>query len=35
MAQHLDQITLLDVREDIESFTGKTVLVRKRFTGDA
>lgn len=32
--QHRDQVTILDVREDIESFTRQAVLVRKRFTGD-
>jgi len=32
--QHRNQVTLLDVREDIESFTRQAVLVRKRFTGD-
>ena len=34
LEQHLDEIKMLDVREDIESFTRKAVLVRKRFTGD-
>jgi thiosulfate/3-mercaptopyruvate sulfurtransferase len=34
LEQHLDEIRILDVREDIESFTRKAVLVRKRFTGD-
>ncbi len=34
LEQHLGQVTILDVREDIESFTRKAVLVRKRFTGD-
>lgn len=34
LEQHLDQVAILDVREDIESFTRKAVLVRKRFTGD-
>jgi len=34
LEQHLDEVTILDVREDIESFTRKAVLVRKRFTGD-
>ena len=34
LEQHLDQVTILDVREDIESFTRRAVLVRKRFTGD-
>ena len=34
LEQYLDQVTILDVREDIESFTRKAVLVRKRFTGD-
>lgn len=34
LEQHLEQVTLLDVREDIESFTRQAVLVRKRFTGD-
>ena len=34
LEQHLHQVTVLDVREDIESFTRKAVLVRKRFTGD-
>jgi thiosulfate/3-mercaptopyruvate sulfurtransferase len=32
--EHRDQVTILDVREDIESFTRQAVLVRKRFTGD-
>ena len=32
--EHLDRLTLLDVREDIDSFTRRAVLVRKRFTGD-
>jgi len=34
LTQHLDEVKILDVREDIESFTRKAVLVRKRFTGD-
>jgi len=34
LEQQLGQVTILDVREDIESFTRKAVLVRKRFTGD-
>lgn len=34
LEQHLDEVKVLDVREDIESFTRKAVLVRKRFTGD-
>jgi thiosulfate/3-mercaptopyruvate sulfurtransferase len=34
LEQHLDEVSMLDVREDIESFTRKAVLVRKRFTGD-
>jgi len=34
LEQHLDEVIILDVREDIESFTRKAVLVRKRFTGD-
>ncbi len=34
LEQHRGQVTLLDVRDDIESFTRKAVLVRKRFTGD-
>jgi thiosulfate/3-mercaptopyruvate sulfurtransferase len=34
LEQHLDEVKILDVREDIESFTRKAVLVRKRFTGD-
>jgi thiosulfate/3-mercaptopyruvate sulfurtransferase len=34
LEQHLDEVSILDVREDIESFTRKAVLVRKRFTGD-
>ena len=34
LAQHLGQVVILDVREDIESFTRRAVLVRKRFTGD-
>lgn len=34
LEQYRHQITILDVREDIESFTRKAVLVRKRFTGD-
>jgi len=34
LEQHLDEVRILDVREDIESFTRKAVLVRKRFTGD-
>ena len=29
---HLDQVTLLDIREELESFTRPAVLVRKRFT---
>jgi len=34
LEKNLDQVAILDVREDIESFTRKAVLVRKRFTGD-
>ena len=34
LEKHLDQVAILDVREDIESFTRRAVLVRKRFTGD-
>jgi len=34
LEQHLDEVRILDIREDIESFTRKAVLVRKRFTGD-
>ncbi len=34
LAQHLDEVKILDVREDIESFTRRAVLVKKRFTGD-
>lgn len=34
LAEHLDEVKILDVREDIDSFTRKAVLVRKRFTGD-
>ncbi len=34
LAQHFDEVKILDVRDDIESFTRKAVLVRKRFTGD-
>jgi len=34
LQQHLEQVTVLDIREDIDSFTRKAVLVRKRFTGD-
>ena len=34
LEQNLDHVTVLDVREDIESFTRRAVLVRKRFTGD-
>jgi thiosulfate/3-mercaptopyruvate sulfurtransferase len=34
LEQHLDEVIILDIREDIESFTRKAVLVRKRFTGD-
>ena len=34
LQQHLDTVTILDVREDIDSFTRRAVLVRKRFTGD-
>ena len=34
LEQHLDEVKILDVREDIASFTRKAVLVRKRFTGD-
>jgi thiosulfate/3-mercaptopyruvate sulfurtransferase len=34
LQQNLDQVKVLDVRNDIESFTRKAVLVRKRFTGD-
>ncbi len=33
LEQHIDKVKILDVREDIESFTRKAVLVRKRFTG--
>ena len=34
LEQHLGQVKILDVRNDIESFTRKAVFVRKRFTGD-
>ena len=34
LEQNLDRVTILDVRDDIESFTRRAVLVRKRFTGD-
>ncbi|MCG6937855.1 MAG: hypothetical protein LJE83_06730 [Gammaproteobacteria bacterium] len=34
LQQNLDKVKILDVREDIDSFTRKAVLVRKRFTGD-
>jgi len=34
LEQQLDKVTVLDVREDLESFTRQAVLVRKRFTGD-
>lgn len=34
LEQHLTEVKILDVREDIDSFTRKAVLVRKRFTGD-
>ena len=34
LEQHLDEVRILDIRDDIESFTRKAVLVRKRFTGD-
>ena len=34
LQQHSDEVVILDVRDDIESFTRKAVLVRKRFTGD-
>ena len=34
LEQHRDAVTILDVRNDIESFTRRAVLVRKRFTGD-
>jgi len=34
LAQHLDEVKILDVRDDLESFTRKAVLVRKRFTGE-
>ncbi|MGB5397813.1 MAG: rhodanese-like domain-containing protein, partial [Gammaproteobacteria bacterium] len=34
LEQNLDQVKILDVRDDIESFTRRAVLVRKRFTGD-
>lgn len=34
LAEHLDQVKVLDVREDLDSFTRRAVLVRKRFTGD-
>lgn len=34
LEQHLDEVKILDVREDIESFTRRAVLVKKRFTGD-
>jgi thiosulfate/3-mercaptopyruvate sulfurtransferase len=34
LEQHLDQVKILDVRDDIKSFTRRAVLVRKRFTGD-
>lgn len=34
LEKNLHAVKILDVREDIESFTRKAVLVRKRFTGD-
>lgn len=34
LERHLEQVAILDVREDIDSFSRKAVLVRKRFTGD-
>ena len=34
LAQHHEEVKMLDVREDLESFTRKAILVRKRFTGD-
>lgn len=34
LAANLAQVKLLDVRDDVESFTRRAVLVRKRFTGD-
>jgi thiosulfate/3-mercaptopyruvate sulfurtransferase len=34
LEQHLGKVKILDVREDIDSFTRRAVLVRKRFTGD-
>jgi thiosulfate/3-mercaptopyruvate sulfurtransferase len=34
LAQHLGEVKILDVRDDIDSFTRQAVLVRKRFTGD-
>lgn len=34
LQQNLSEVKILDVRENIESFTRKAVLVRKRFTGD-
>lgn len=34
LEKNLQAVKILDVREDIESFTRKAVLVRKRFTGD-
>lgn len=34
LEQHLGQVAILDVREDIESFSRQAVLVRKKFTGD-
>ncbi len=33
LEQHLDEVKILDVRQDIESFTRKAILVRKRFSG--
>lgn len=34
LAENRQQVKLLDIREDLESFTEPAVLVRKRFTGD-
>jgi len=34
LQQNLGKVKILDVREDIDSFTRRAVLVRKRFTGD-
>lgn len=34
LEENLTEVKILDVRQDIESFTRKAILVRKRFTGD-